>query len=853
MSPRNHFQFLVMYNPISTYRVQFNKDFGFAKCLTIIPYLIDLGVKTLYASPIFTAVAGSTHGYDQTDPHSVNPEIGTEAELFELSARLKDAGIGWIQDIVPNHMAFDPSNAWLMDVLKRGGASSYYKFFDISFPASEDGAKLMVPFLGEHLEEAIAQNKISIRVEGGASYICYADQKWPVSAESQHFLLGAGAGEDGEVAADQALISEVCGMQHYRLCHWQETESRINYRRFFTVNGLICLNIEDAGVFDVFHQYILRLLNQGIFQGLRVDHVDGLADPKQYLERLRMVAGDDCYIVVEKILGQGELLPADWPVQGNTGYDFLAMVNNLFTNRRAENSFDRLYQEIIGKSLNVDELVLQKKRHILMEHMRGELDNLVHLYEGLDLAPVHGTQEEREKVRQAIAELLVWMPVYRFYPDERENYRPSLTQIDAVLSAVPAGGGDVLRVLIARALESDDETKVLSFFRRCMQFSGPLMAKGVEDTLMYTYNRLIAHTEVGDAPDAFGMSTADFHNLMRERAAEAPLSMNATATHDTKRGEDMRARLNVLGDDPGLWQELAVWLKENSYDRFGARMGLHLNDAYFIFQTLIGALPLGNLYVDEFEARLEQYLEKALREAKKRSDWAAPNEEYEDAAKSFTQILLNKDGAGRGMMRAFLRKIGDFAILNSLNQLVLKCCCPGVPDIYQGTELWDFSFVDPDNRRPVDYRQRALLLRELKLVENAGELWSRRESGDIKLWLCSKLLCLRNSRPNLFGEGTYFPLAVEGMGKEHILAFCRSYQNQQIIVVLGLGLGALASGQDVSLELIDWKDTRVLLPENYGTCYRDLLSGRALDFGTRGDVDIRTLFSTIALTVLVSV
>lgn len=841
-----------MYRPQSTYRIQFNRDFNFKSLEKIIPYLKALGVDTIYASPIFKAIPGSNHGYDVVDPLSINPDIGTEKQLFALSRKLKASGINWLQDIVPNHMAFHPNNAWLMDVLKVGRESAFARFFDIDFKD-----KPMVPFLADDLEKAISEKAIKVKKAGSAYRLEFSGDSWPINDKGLRFLENY---TPGKVNRDAALMTKLVDIQYYRPCNWQETQSKINYRRFFTVNSLICLNIQLPEVFEAYHAYIFNLVEKGIFQGLRIDHVDGLYDPEVYLKRLHKAVGDGIYITVEKILEENEPLPSSWTVQGTTGYDFMAMVNNLFTNQAAQKTFDLLYKEVTGKKTQLSSMVHDKKTAILFGHMQGELDNLFNLL--MDT----GLVEEKkfsvvgaEKLKKALGEMLIQMPVYRYYTygfplplnDRRQvenlirpvTVQPGLEQAGRLLEEI---------FLTGPATNSTKENKNLSeFYQRCMQFTGPLMAKGIEDTLMFTYNRFIGHNEVGDAAGAFGMDVGEFHSHMIERAQFWPLTLNAGATHDTKRGEDVRARLNVLTDIPQEWskavKEVMDWFDDlqKSDPSFS---GLHRNDVYLMIQTVLGSMPMPGEDWDNIGDRLEAYIEKALREAKKRSDWAEPDGDYENKVKDIVHLLINPDSRACQVISGFLTKIADFAVLNSLSQLLLKFICPGIPDIYQGCELWDLSLVDPDNRRPVDFDTREKMLEEVGGL-NPKKIWSERYSGKIKLWLTGMLMTIRSDNRGLFEEGEYIPLEVKGRYNGNVLAFLRKHGDQSVLVAVPLGMAGLTDTIDV--EHFDWEDTEIILPTGIAVAWQDLLWGKpgAKD-ALNGGIRINQLFTQVPIAVV---
>jgi malto-oligosyltrehalose synthase/4-alpha-glucanotransferase len=879
-----------MHNPVATYRLQFHKAFTFKEFEKILPYLQKLGVSTIYASPIFEATPGSTHGYDGVDPHRINPEIGTEKQLRTISKKLQKEGIQWLQDIVPNHMAYHGNNAWLTDVLEKGQRSAYATFFDIGWNSTVYDGKIMVPFLGAPLEEVIKNGELKLNHSKQGLVLKYYDSTYPLHLRTYATILQGGeANTDrsvksvlgqvnqaleiddkeaynqlssdikdafaslmqeekaarlliGAISAinkDTAQLLNICKEQEYRLCHWQETDKKINFRRFFTVNGLICLNIQDKEVFNHYHKYITQLQQEGIFQGLRIDHIDGLYDPSGYLQELRQASGEDTYIVVEKILEPGEEMPSEWPIEGNTGYDFLSLVNNLFTNRKSEKAFTSFYAKLVGDKTNIHEQIRQKKAYILNEHMQGELHNLYQLFSESGLAEEKGKKAPSEaNLKAAIGEVLIQCPVYRFYGNQMPLEAVEAHAFQDIIDRCKenkkdlASAFDVLQEALLRKPYDTDEAynkKALHFYQLLMQFTGPLMAKGVEDTLMYTYNRFAGHNEVGDSPEAFGMSPEEFHQKMKGRQAKWPLSMNGTSTHDTKRGEDVRARLNVLTDlaEEWLetvqeWQQLNKDLKQN-----GAP---DANDEYFIYQTMVGAYAMPQQHEDAYDTRIKEYLSKALREAKLHSNWTTPNSEYEEATASFATRLLDKKRPFWKSFQKFHQKVADWGIVNSLAQVLLKFTTPGVPDVYQGCELWDLSMVDPDNRRPVDYEKRSQWLEEIEQgLENdpealLKELWQDRYSGRIKLWLTHTLLHERKLQADLFAKGQYIPLQIEGKFKDNVFAFARKMGQSWNIVAVPLHLAALSMDQKKDLQKLDWKDTRIVLPAEAPSSWQNLLS-----------------------------
>jgi malto-oligosyltrehalose synthase/4-alpha-glucanotransferase len=829
----------------------------------MLPYLHQLGVKTIYASPFFEAASGSTHGYDVINPLRVNPEIGTLEELQEIRKAMTEYKMGWLQDIVPNHMAFDPHNPWLYDVLEKGKRSRYACFFDVMWRGEKDKEYIMVPFLENTPEEAIKKNDFKIEYKNERFALNYKDQLYPLSAHSSEKIRSENHDikEGLKKYNTPEHIAEILNEQFYRLCHWQETDHRINYRRFFTVNGLICLDSKDEQVFKEYHQFILSLLNDGILDGLRVDHIDGLYDPVAYLKRLRNETGDGTYTIVEKILEPGEDIPAQWPIQGNTGYDFLYFVNNLLTNKKAELPLTSFYHELTNDHRPVAEHLREKKAHILYQHMDGDLKNLTRLFTEQKLVNEETLNAlGQDQLKKAIGEFLIECPVYRYYGNKMPLQDKEITAVSAIIKKVKerdqslTGAMEVLeQVFIHQPKGGDDEyrKKAAHFYLRCMQFTGPLMAKGVEDTLMYTYNRFITHNEVGNSPETFGISPSDFHKEMKQRQKIWPLTLNATSTHDTKRGEDVRARLNTLSDLQEEWMQVVKeWQELNKDLRHDNTPDA--NDEYFIYQTLAGTYPMPGNDVGDYKDRLLQYLQKAMREAKRRSDWAKPDIAYESGVHQFAEQLLCEGTPFNKSFKAFHEKIVDFGIINSLVQVVLKFTCPGVPDIYQGADLWDLSFVDPDNRRPVDYIRREQLLKEIAEQEKSAsffkDLWKDRYEGKIKLWLIHFLLKLRKEQEDVFTNGDYIPLETEGKYREHVFAFARRYNKVWHIITVPLHPAVIAREQNKAIGDIDWGDTAIILPELPKGFAEQVIAGNKIEYN--GKLDVKDLFRDLPVSIL---
>ncbi len=879
-----------MYNPVATYRVQLHEKFTFADLTRQLDYLQQLGVTTLYASPVLAATPGSTHGYDGIDPRQINPELGTLDDLRRLSQDLRRRGMGWLQDIVPNHLAYHPANPWLMDVLEKGQQSGYAGYFDIPGTNELFEGTLMAPLLGQGLAETIARHELRVVWQNQRLMLAYYDNLFPVAPHTYaqvllfknekadnepvnnvpeplmawlsranalygpevaptaerdtqweaarlelDTLLTAQPALDefvarrlAEVNQSEKAILALCEAQHYRLCAGTETRRQINYRRFFTVNGLICLAVEQPHVFDDVHSLVRELVAEGTFQGLRVDHVDGLFDPPTYLQQLRQTVGEETYLVVEKILESGvdtlgEALPATWPIQGSTGYEYLALVNNLLTDAAAEDTFTAFYAGLVGNDTPLHEQILSRKAYILYHDMGGELANLHRFFEQQNLV----SEEELSAVnpamlRLALAELLVQCPVYRYYGNQFPLAQPEAEALRQMLNQVRnralelGAAADLLETVWLekpRLANADYNARALRTYQRCMQFTGPLMAKGVEDTLFYTYFRFIGHNEVGDAPGTFGLGAGTFHGAMQARQAQWPLAMSTTATHDTKRGEDTRARLNVLTDLGHEWTQTAQrWLTQT--DAWRTNDMPDRNDAYFVLQTLVGAWPLPGQPHDDLPNRLAHYLTKALQEAKRHTNWTAPNQPYMAATHAYLTRLLNPAGTFWPDFEVFMARIADFSVINSLVQVLLKFTTPGVPDVYQGCELFDFSLVDPDNRRPVNYAHRASLLADSgQKKPDFTKLWADRYSGQIKLWLTQTLLHERRQNPDFWATAAYHPLTVTGTFREHVLAFARTTPTRSCVVVVPLHLARLCrETNQTDLLRLDWQDTAVSLP-----------------------------------------
>jgi (1->4)-alpha-D-glucan 1-alpha-D-glucosylmutase len=882
--------------PRATYRLQFNGSFGFRDATAIAPYLAELGISHVYASPLFRARTGSPHGYDLLDPNEINPELGTQADFEALVAALKSHGIGWIQDIVPNHMAYDGDNPYLADVLEKGRRSRFAGVFDIDWESGSSNLRgqLLAPFLGESYAECLERGEMKIRLEASGLVVRYGELRFPVNAKTYEAILGpvpglpAGlAARSGECMTDDefarlkqelrefydaggpgrqfidarleevngspghpgsfAALDAVLSSQVYRLAHWRLSAEEINYRRFFDISDLIGVRVEDGDVFRLTHTLIFRLIERGLIDGLRVDHIDGLCDPTAYLRQMRQRL-PGTYLIVEKILDEGEDLPAAWPVQGTTGYDFLNAVNGLFVSETNDGRMERLYRSFTGLAGSAAQLLRETKRLALNTLFRGELERLIRLTERIAAGTIGGRDLMGSRLRQALAEVLIAFPVYRTYVDggvirdadphyidralaEARNTKPGLdAEIDfiaALFESIPdeaAGAAD--RAHAWRGL--------------FQQLSSPLTAKGVEDTFLYVYNRLLSLNEVGGFPRRFGVPVKDFHRFCAERRERWPDSLNATATHDTKRGEDARARLNVLSEIPGPWsKQIRHWsrLNRKSKSPVCGKPAPDRNDEYLFYQTAIGAFPFEGS-TQEFRDRMKAYAVKALRESRRHTSWMEPNDDYEEACLRFLAAFLAPGGDNRFLAEfsRFQRLIARFGMLNSLSQALIKMTAPGAPDFYQGTELWDLSLVDPDNRRPVDFARLRGMLAAIQVAFETGresligDMLASMEDGRVKMFLIWRALSARRRFTGLFGGGEYLPLSPRGRCRKNVAAFARRKGHNWAVIVVPRLLhsrvkdGALPLGQEF------WADTRLEAIDGMPSIWRDAITGVDLVF-----------------------
>ncbi len=791
------------------------------------PYLAQLGVSHVYLSPFLTAAPGSPHGYDQADPTGVDPALGGLRGYRRLRRGLEELGLELLTDVVPNHMAIAAANHWWEEALARGPHSAGGRFFDISWRDRESRStgKVVLPFLPRRYGRMLAAGELRLVRTGRRVVVRVGETTYPISPASLTTLrrefratfgqkaapavpaVGEAAERDMDllvaaVNADPIWLDRLLQAQHFRLARWQARERELNYRRFFDVDSLVGVRIEDERVYHAHHDYLLGILKPG--DGLRVDHPDGLRDPEGYLRRLR----DDSkrrWIVVEKILGRGEQLPRSWPVDGTTGYDFGRLVNGLFVAQEAEGELTQTYARFTGEERSYEEVEHLSKREVVWALFGSDLNRLSDQLQNVTGRSPWHRDFGRHELREALAEVAAALPVYRTYLADgmgrravRDATAPLRAAIRKVQSSRPDLDPDLLSLIgdVLGFTVDDPEARDLAL--RFQQLSGAVMAKGVEDTAFYRYHRLISLNEVGDDPGHFGVAVPEFHRAMELRQSDWPLALNATSTHDSKRSEDVRCRIDMLSLLPSAWA-LAVrrWARLTDPHRQGPGLP-DRNFEYFLYQTLLGAWPIS-------EQRLLTVVQKSVREAKVHTSWRSPEPRYEESVRSFTRGALH-DPAFIRSLAAFLRRIERPARVASLAATLLKLTAPGVPDIYQGTEVWAHNLVDPDNRRPVDFTglKRQLDLAGAGTPPRGRSTWS---GGLPKQWLLERGLEVRRERASAFSpRARYVALAVHGTHAAHVVAFERGGQVVTVVPTRPF-LGREGWG-DTTIELgrMRWKD-----------------------------------------------
>jgi (1->4)-alpha-D-glucan 1-alpha-D-glucosylmutase len=912
--------------PDATYRVQLHAGFTFRQLGEIVPYLHELGISDIYASPIFRASPGSTHGYDVCDQNEVNPELGGIEGLMQVSALLQERGMGLLVDFVPNHMGIEGPHNWRwLDVLEHGRLSRYASFFDIHWNPRQATLhdRILVPMLHDFYGRVLEEGGIQLQYADMGFWVVYGSLRFPLSPDSYGTILDRLAwfknpgtpvaqkleqmavqfrvhpdpieGETMEAAQERTrerdtlrheltrlidaenlmddlqqvlkalngtpgnassfnTLHDILEAQHYRLAFWKSGTHEINYRRFFAVDTLIGLHMERQEVFDDTHRLLQYLLGKGVVTGVRIDHIDGLWDPAHYLQRLANLAPPErqpTYVLVEKILTEREMLPTDWSVHGTSGYEFTGSLINLFIDLRNEEAFTSIYREFAGMTLDPHEQAYELKLFIMEEMFPNAIDTLV---EDLELQ-VKSDRRWRDwtgnDLRLALSRIVACLSVYRTY--RRVGHKMSAADIAVVERATAAAlrrnpSSDPLPFHFVRDVwtglypdaQADPGMKKWAdeWVCKLQQYTGAIMAKSIEDTFFYRYVRLFGANEVGHHPAEFGLPVATFHEDNAKRLQLWPANMLGTSTHDTKVSEDVRTRLFALSELPDRWADaLRQWSECNrpGKTRIGDAPAPDANEEYLLYQILLGAWPLDEAQVDDtFRERIRAYMRKALSESKANTNWAVPNEPWMKATCDFIDTLLDREKSPK-FWETFTPFAADLAwrgMLLSLVQVVLKLTSPGVPDIYQGCELWDFSLVDPDNRRPVDYAPRPAAVRSAldtpfpKLLES----W---KDGRIKLRLVRDLLTHRRSFPALFGRGAYVPLKLEGAQADRFVAFVRQDGAEQLLVVAAIRLGPEPDPTRMG------EGTDVLLPTG-STEWTSLLGGQSVA-AENGRIDVKIL------------
>ena len=875
--------------PQATYRLQLNpKGFTFQEAAEVVDYLWELGASHVYASPYLQAASGSTHGYDVVDPGRVNVELGGAAGHESFCRRVLEAGMGQILDIVPNHMAIKGAeNHWWWDVLRLGRSSRYAGFFDVDWDPPEPrlAGKILLPFLGDHYGRALENGELQLERSDKGLVLRYHEHVFPLSPASMAELLIQASGQAGSedlrklglklaavpdspslhragaenrdahlgllleqlkmvlqaddqdrqaldeliktVNMDADRLDAIMERQHYRLAFWRVVSRDLGYRRFFGINSLVALRMEDGEVFERCHRLVLEWLGRGLLDGLRIDHPDGLRDPGEYLQRLRSKAPSS-WIVVEKILHPGEELPSSWPVAGTTGYDFMHLLGQILVDPNGEGPLSDFYARYTGETRSYAELARQKKLEVMQGLLGGDLSRLTERF--IRVCERHRCHRDytRHELRQALEAFIACLPVYRSYvqpgkgaPTERDAriIEEAAEQAASMQPELDKRLFDFLRRVLQLQAEGLAERDLILTLQ---QVSGPVAAKGLEDTAFYCFNRLVAFNEVGGDPGAFGCSLEVFHRAMQELAAKQPYGMLASSTHDTKRSEDVRARLLLLSELPAAWIEAVKrWSGQNeAYKTHGLP---DRNTEYLFYQTLVGAWPM--------EAhRAEAYMLKAAREAATHTAWTRPDPDYEQGLRHFIHKAMS-DKTFSADLESFVRPLIWPGRVNSLAQTLIKLTAPGIPDIYQGTELWDLSLVDPDNRRPVDFELRRRLLVEIKGL-SLEDILERQDEGLPKLWLIKQALQLRGRRPELFTGSEYTPLWAEGTHQDHVLAFCRGQQTVSVVPRLCLNLER------------GWEATYLPVPPGI---WQNVLDGREVRGGWRRLDDLLDAFPVALL------
>jgi (1->4)-alpha-D-glucan 1-alpha-D-glucosylmutase len=859
--------------PLATYRLQLTKSFGFDDAAALVPYLKQLGITHLYASPFLKARPGSTHGYDIVDHDRLNPELGGEEGFARLSETLKENDVGLILDFVPNHMGVGHAdNAWWLDVLEWGQRSPYAASFDIDWEGIPHRRHpgVLAPVLARPYGEVLQSGELALKydAEAGSFAAWYFDHKLPINPQRYGEMLRTivAAADAADSAPGRALIAladdyrdprapsyreapelkhrlaEIEGAlsliergliayagvneagaaalhrllerQHYRVAYWRVAVSAVNYRRFFDINDLAGLRVENLATFRAVHPLVARLIAAGELQGLRLDHIDGLRDPAQYTRRLRRLTAKmrgrarragPFYVVMEKILGPGEPMPKFPGIAGTTGYEWLNVISRALLDGKGLDRLERTWRTFTGEQRSFERILDEAKLRVIESMLASEFAVLTRALARIAAGHFSTRDFTLDRLRAALQLYVLEFPVYRTYVTDAGAAMADRDRIDgATIRAQIRWQGpdpqifDFLRDAITVDLAANPSysaPRVRNFALKLQQFTGPLMAKAMEDTAFYRYHRLLALNEVGGEPAAPALSLDDFHKLQQQRVETAPAGLTATATHDTKRGEDARARILALAELAQEWDAaVQSWRELNAplVSQAGDKRCPSIGHEYMLYQALIGAWP-GAVGADFIE-RMRAYALKAAREAKQETSWNSPDPTYEEALQEFVGKLLDADVSAPFLesFAGFAARTAQLGVLNGLSQLALKVLTPGVPDFYQGSEFWDLSLVDPENRRAVNFgTRRRELVNESRDWRQLAENWP---DGRIKLALTRVLLQLRHEFGDIFQHGSYEPLAVSGPHTEHVIAFARTSKRRRLVIAIGRHFAPLTDG-----------------------------------------------------------
>ena len=872
----------------------------------MVPYLFQLGISDVYASPIFAAHSDSGSGYDIVDPTSLNPNLGSREDFNSFCAELQQQSMGLILDIVPNHMAAHTSNLWWKDVLENGASSPYAYYFDVEWdPPSRLGAtKINWPILGGPYGEVLERQELSLGYSQEGFGVHYFDRALPIDPatygsifarldpcepaddpvpgltaliralppstitdseevgrryrekeELKHWIwnlystndcfhrrldeaLRRFNGEPGDPRSFD-LLDDLLGQQPYVLSFWKVAREKVSYRRFFDITGLIGVNVEEEQVFEATHALVFELVASGQVTGLRIDHIDGLYDPADYLRRLRNRL-PDTYIVVEKILESSEDLSPEWPVSGTTGYDFIDAVDRVMVEPAGLDRLTAAYRAIADEA-GVGDVIYEQKKRVIERLFGGEAGSLALHLNLLAEMDRYAKDASPQALRTALIEVTACLPVYRTYTRSFQIRPPDVLQIDRAFLEARRRNHDmsetiwsfVRRVLLLEcppSLSAQQRAQWKQFVQRWQQFCGPVMAKGKEDTAFYLYNRLISLNEVGGRDQSCPL--ACFHKFSEVRAKSWPQALNAGSTHDTKRGEDARARIHLLAETADTWtSHFKRWQRWNARAKRvvnGAAVP-GPNEEYFLYQSMIGACPLDPAAMETFRERLQNALVKAWREAKTLTSWSVPNKEYETAVADFVTTILTPGSENRFLpdFTEFQQRIAAHGAYGSLSRTLLHLTAPGVPDIYQGSELWDLSLVDPDNRRPVDFARRQAMLSQLQ--PNLGELLGDWPSGAVKQFVIQRALAWRREHAPVFRDGEYIPLAAQGRRAQHIIAYARHSGMEWAVAVAPRFPAALSNSPAPPVGRRVWSNTEIAFPATGPRRWINLFTGETLE------------------------